>query len=58
VCKNKDKKNRQTIAASFNYQSQLKLCSNPFSMSNYTEVKDPEKAGSYPATAHEGGGYV
>jgi hypothetical protein len=27
------------------------------SMPNYPEVKAPEKAGSYPATAHAGGGY-
>jgi putative acetyltransferase len=27
-------------------------------MSNYPEVKAPEKAGSYPATAHAGGSYV
>jgi putative acetyltransferase len=27
-------------------------------MSNYPEVKDPEKAGSYQAMAHAGGGYV
>jgi hypothetical protein len=27
------------------------------SISNHPEVKDPEKTGIYPATAHAGGGY-
>jgi putative acetyltransferase len=27
-------------------------------MSNYPEVKDPEKAGNYPVTVHAGGDYV
>jgi hypothetical protein len=31
---------------------------NTLSMSNYPEEKAPEKAGSYPATAHAGGGSI